>query len=481
MVQVLQSDNPPNYLTITTEKTQNEPRKILQFVASTLATLSALAMGLCLTWTSPALPMLEEATTYPPITKNQGAWIGSLLTLGAFCGAIPAGTVANFIGRKRSLLFFALPLFISWMIIAYGNCVGALYAARFLAGLAIGAISVAAPMYVTEIAHTSIRGTLGTFFQVQITVGVFLGYVLGGTIDSFQYLALASSVFPIVFVLGFALMPETPAFLYATGRTNAARKSLIFFRGRDYNLLDEELQKIAEDIKESTANKSKLSDLFRCRVTLKGLVVSLGLMAFQQLSGVNAVLFYAGNIFAETGNSMSADTCAILVGAVQVIATLLSTLLIDKTGRKILLFVSSSIMCVSLLALGGYFHLKQTQDLAFLSALPLVSLAIFIVVFSIGMGPIPWLMMGEIFTAKSQGVATSVSAAFNWIMAFTVTNQYQNLNDLLGVGGTFMAFGAVCALGVVFIALLVPETKGKDIEQVQEALMRNNCTKTSRV
>ncbi|EFA10574.1 Facilitated trehalose transporter Tret1-2 homolog-like Protein [Tribolium castaneum] len=456
------------------EKTQTEPRKVAQFLATTLATLSALAMGLCLTWTSPALPMLEQPTTYPKITKNQGAWIGSLLTLGAFCGAIPAGTLANFIGRKRSLLFFALPLFISWIIIAYGNCVGVLYFARFLAGLAIGAISVAAPMYVTEIAHTSIRGTLGTFFQVQITVGVLVGYILGTTIESFQYLALVSSVFPLLFVSGFAFMPETPAYLYATGRIDAARKSLIFFRGRDYNLLDEELQKIAEDIKESTANKPKLSDLIRNRVTLNGLVVSLGLMAFQQLSGVNAVLFYAGNIFAETGNSMGADTCAVLVGAVQVIATLLSTVLIDKTGRKILLLVSSSIMCLSLLALGLYFFLKQTQDLSFLSALPLVSLAVFIVVFSIGMGPIPWLMMGEIFTPKSKGVATSVSAAFNWVMAFTVTNQYQNLNEMLGVGGTFMAFGGICALGVLFIALLVPETKGKDIDQVQEALMRTS-------
>lgn len=113
-------------------------------------------------------------------------------------------------------------------------------------------------------------------------------------------------------------MPETPVYLYASGRISEARKSLIFFRGGDYSHLDEELQKIAEDIKETAANKAKLSDLFRCRATLNGLVVSLGLMAFQQLSGVNAVLFYAGIIFTETGNSMKADSCAALVGGVQV-------------------------------------------------------------------------------------------------------------------------------------------------------------------
>lgn len=159
----------------------------------------------------------------------------------------------------------------------------------------------------------------------------------------------------------------------------------------------------------------------------------------------------------------------------QVIATLLSTVLIDKTGRKILLFISSLIMCFSLVALGGYFHLKQTHDLAFLNALPLVSLAVFIIVFSVGMGPIPWLMMGEIFTPKSKGVASSVTAAFNWIMAFTVTNQYQNLNENFGVGITFILFGGICALGTIFITCFVPETKGKDVEQLQE-ILENNCT-----
>jgi hypothetical protein len=141
--------------------------------------------------------------------------------------------------------------------------------------------------------------------------------ISGGTVASFKCLALTSSVFPILFLVAFSFMPETPVYLYGKGRVDAARKSLEYFRGRHYNL-DEELLRIADDIKEANTNKAKLSDLFSCRATLNGLIVSLGLMVFQQMSGINAVLFYTGNIFAETGSLMAPDTSAILVGTVQV-------------------------------------------------------------------------------------------------------------------------------------------------------------------
>ncbi|RZC32513.1 facilitated trehalose transporter Tret1 [Asbolus verrucosus] len=301
--------------------------------------------------------------------------------------------------------------------------------------------------------------------------------ISGGTIVDFKFLALTSAILPVVFVSSFSFMPETPVYLYTKGRVQEARNSLAYFRGRTYSL-DDELAKIAEDIGEAASNKAKLSDLISCKATMNGLIISLGLMAFQQLSGINSVLFYAGNIFAETGSSMSPEASAVLVGTVLVIATLLSTVLIDRTGRKILLFVSALVMCVCLVTLGVYFHLEQTRDLAYLSILPLVCLAVFIVAFSIGLGPIPWIMLGEIFTPKSKGIASSISAASNWILAFTVTNQFQNMKDHFGIGVTFLIFGCISGIGTIFVGLLVPETRGKDIDQVQNLLLSNtplNC------
>lgn len=155
------------------------------------------------------------------------------------------------------------------------------------------------------------------------------------------------------------------------------------------------------------------------------------------------------------------------------ISTLLSTLLIDRAGRKLLLFISSLIMCICLVSLGIYFHLKLSHKLEYLNALPLICLAIYIVVFSLGFGPIPWMMMGEIFTPKSKGPASSLSAAVNWLLAFTVTNQFQNMLDFMGLGVTFIIFGWICGIATVFVVTMVPETKGKDIDQVQNMLLSN--------
>lgn len=154
----------------------------------------------------------------------------------------------------------------------------------------------------------------------------------------------------------------------------------------------------------------------------------------------------------------------------QVIATFASTLLIDRAGRKILLTLSASAMFICLSILGAYFYLKTTTDLSPYASVPVISVAVFIILFSIGFGPIPWMMIGELFTSKTKGVAGSTSAAFNWILAFTVTKLFQNMVNSVGLGITFGIFGGICAVGTIFVLILVPETKGRDVEEVQQML-----------
>ncbi|XP_030766943.1 facilitated trehalose transporter Tret1-like [Sitophilus oryzae] len=444
------------------------PRSLPQFVGAFVSTFSAVCLGMVFTWTSPALPVMESEVG---ISKSQGAWIGSLVTLGAFVGAIPAGPLAQVFGRKRFLQMIIIPLFFSWIFIAYFyDLIFIVYLARFVAGFAGGAISVTAPMYVAEIAHISIRGTLGTFFQVQITIGILLAYLLGGVISDLRTLSLISSVFPLVFLLSFSFIPESPVYLSSKNQMDEANDSLVWFRGDEYDVEDE-LVKIIDDIEEAKKNESKLSDFFNCKATFKGLIISFGLMIFQQLSGVNAVLFYANDIFKRSGGSISPGASSILVGVVQVVATLCSTLLIDKAGRKILLILSDFVMCLALVALGLFFYFDETHDLSDYSFIPLISIASFIVFFSIGLGPIPWMIMGEIFLPKVKGTASSMSASLNWFLAFMVTNQFSNLVDCFGIGITFLVFGVICGVGTVFITILVPETKGKSIEEVSDLLL----------
>jgi SP family facilitated glucose transporter-like MFS transporter 8 len=160
----------------------------------------------------------------------------------------------------------------------------------------------------------------------------------------------------------------------------------------------------------------------------------------------------------------------------QVLATYISTLLVDKAGRRLLLMLSSTTMAVCLSVLGLCFHLQtQGYDVSFISWLPLASVAVFIVVFSMGFGPIPWIMIGELFPNNVKGIASAVTAASAWILAFAVTKAFQNLLDLLGSSATFWLFAVMCVLGTIFVAVLVPETKGKTLENIQ--LEMNGMTK----
>lgn len=258
------------------------------------------------------------------------------------------------------------------------------------------------------------------------------------------------------------------------------------------------MTKIAEEIKEGEKNQAKLSDLINCKPTFRALIISFGLMLFQQLSGVNAVLFYTNTIFEESGGSLSPGTCSILIGLVQVrcvghcihkksfaikfqvISTLCSTLLIDRAGRKILLILSDSVMCVSLAILGVYFYAKDFINLSSYTYVPLVSLAMYIIFFSIGFGPIPWMIMGELFHPKDKGTASSLSASLNWLLAFLVTNQFANLISLIGIGLAFIVFSIICGLGTIFVVVLVPETKGKTIEEVIDILAEKPKTITEK-
>jgi SP family facilitated glucose transporter-like MFS transporter 8 len=179
--------------------------------------MAALVAGSFMSWTSPALPLLQAPGSVPYVTDEEGSWIGSLLNLGAFLGALPAGLVADRIGRKVTLCALAIPLTGSWLMIAFGGSVAELFAGRFIGGIAIGAVSVAAPMYIAELAESSIRGALGTLFQLQITTGILFSYVVGLVGDN-RVLSLISCALPVLFFITFSWMPESPVFLLSKNR-----------------------------------------------------------------------------------------------------------------------------------------------------------------------------------------------------------------------------------------------------------------------
>ncbi|XP_030372317.1 facilitated trehalose transporter Tret1-2 homolog isoform X2 [Scaptodrosophila lebanonensis] len=457
--------------------TENKARTLPQYVAALAAAGGAFAAGTLLGWTSPAQTEIQKGTAYDfDVSEDQYSWVSSAMTLGAACVCIPIGFLINFIGRKWTMLLLVLPFTIGWAMLIWASNLGMMYASRFLLGIAGGAFCVTAPMYTGEIAQKNIRGTLGSFFQLMITIGILFVYAIGAGLNVF-WMSVVCGILPLIFGVIFFFMPESPTYLVSKNRTEGAIKSIQWLRGTEYNY-DAELEELNQTDREIKENKVNVFSALSRPVTLKALGISLGLMFFQQLCGINAVIFYSNQIFEDAQTGIEPTLSAILVGVMQVVATFVSTLVVDKLGRRILLLASGVVMALSTTAIGVYFYL-QDQDASSVSDLgwlPVASLCIFIIMFSIGYGPVPWLMMGELFATDIKGFAGSIAGTSNWVLAFLVTKTFTNLNAWLGNGGTFWLFAAITVIGVVFVFFAVPETKGKSLNEIQAELAGNRHT-----
>lgn len=388
---------------------------------------------------------------------------------------IPTGFLCDLIGRKKTLLLLIVPFTVGWALIVFANSVIMLYLGRLFTGMAAGASCVAAPLYTSEIAQKEIRGTVGSYFQLMITLGIFLAYVAGKYLDPEVYTIFCACQ-PFVFVVFFAFQPETPVFCLRKGLYDEALKALVRLRG-PCESNEAELAEIEGTLKESLESTISISQTFRKKANIKAFIIAFALMFFQQFSGINAVILYTSDIFLAAGSNLDANTAAMIVGGFQVVATYISSLIVDKAGRKILLFNSALFMALSSLILAIYFTLKyrtaiDVVTLNHIGFIPIVSLCLFVVDFSLGFGPIPWIMSSEIFTPGIKSIASSAAGTFNWFLAFLVTKFYLQVKECVGQDSTFYAFAILSLLGGVFVYFVVPETKGKTVDQVQAELER---------
>uniref|UniRef100_A0A1Q3FK71 Facilitated trehalose transporter Tret1 n=2 Tax=Culex tarsalis TaxID=7177 RepID=A0A1Q3FK71_CULTA len=452
--------------------------KLMQFVAGVGVSFAAISAGTALGWTSPVLsqltPVVENGTTPSnstdgfTITTEEGSWVGSFLAIGAFLGALPAGVLAEKIGRKYTTMSLALPYLVSWALIIFANGAGMLYAGRFLIGIATGASCVVAPMFISEFAEISIRGALGAFFQLFLTVGILFVYAIGPYV-SWVLLSVMCAIFPALLIVAMFIVPESPTYLVKTGRRSEAAVALKWFWGPNCNTQNA-VEAIQSDL-DAVKGEAKVSDLFTKAINRNALFIALLLMFFQQFSGINAVIFYTVPIFQSAGSTMDPAICGIVVGVVQVLMTFVSSVLIDKAGRRVLLLQSSFIMGSCLVVLGVYFKLQADKaDVSGIGWLPLASVVMFIISFSLGFGPIPWMMMGELCAPDVKGLASALTVMFNWSLVFLVTKTFGTMQDTLGADWTFWFFGFWMAVGTLYVFFKVPETKGKTNAEIQALL-----------
>uniref|UniRef100_A0ABM5F788 Solute carrier family 2, facilitated glucose transporter member 8 isoform X1 n=2 Tax=Pogona vitticeps TaxID=103695 RepID=A0ABM5F788_9SAUR len=457
------------------------------YLATFAAVLGPLSFGFALGYSSPAIPSLKRNSNPElRLDDSQASWFGSIVTLGAAAGGILGGYVVDKVGRKLSLMSCAVPYVLGFTVIISAQNVWMLYLGRLLSGLASGVTSLVVPVYISEIAHSKVRGRLGSCVQLMVVTGI-LGAYMAGMALGWRWLAVFCSL-PPCFMLGLmAFMPETPRYLLSRNQPGEAMEALQFLRGP---LVDH-----GWECREIEANADEQETLsiaeFKNPAIYKPFFIGITMMFFQQVSGINAIMFYAETIF-EVANFKDSGAASVIVGSVQVVFTATAALVIDKTGRRILLIISGFIMAASAAVFGMYFKMalpnfgstshnnlrNSPLGIAFageehnLAWLAVLSLCFFIMGFALGWGPIPWLVMSEIFPLRARGVASGACVLTNWLMAFLVTKEFHDLMVLLTPYGTFWLFSATCLLNVLFTIFFVPETRGKSLEEIEASFQR---------
>ncbi|XP_068560050.1 solute carrier family 2, facilitated glucose transporter member 8 [Cebidichthys violaceus] len=436
------------------------------YLATLASVLGPMSFGFVLGYSSPAIPELTRiADPRLRLDADQASWFGSIVTVGAAAGGLLGGWMVGKIGRKLTLMFCSLPFVFGFTLIIAAQNVWMLYVGRVFTGVASGVTSLVVPLYISEMAHERVRGLLGSCVQLMVVLGI-MGVYLAGLYLDWRWLAICSSIPPTLLMVSMCFMPETPRFLLSQGKRREAVEALRFLRGPDAPV-EWECTRI-----ESACNEQgsgfQMSDLKDPGV-YKPLVIGVMLMVFQQMTGINAIMFYAENIF-EQAHFKESDLASVIVGLIQVVFTGVAAVVMDRAGRKMLLIISGVFMAISTTAFGVYFNIQSQAGVephADLSWLALASMAVFITGFALGWGPIPWLVMSEIFPSKVRGVASAVCVLTNWSMAFLVTKTFQDMMGLLTSAGTFWLFASFCILNVVFTIAFVPETKGKTLEQIE--------------
>lgn len=438
------------------------------FLASFAAVLGPLSFGFVLGYSSPAIPDLTAIDDpHLKLNSDQASWFGSIVTVGAAAGGLLGGWMVQRMGRKLTLMASSVPFVFGFTVIVAAQSRWMLYVGRALTGLASGIASLVVPLYIAETAHERVRGLLGSCVQLMVVLGI-MGVYLAGLVLDWRWLAVCSSIPPTLMLLVMCCMPETPRFLLSRGRRQEAEEALRFLRGPHAPVEWESA--CIEEAAQDQGSGFELSDL-RDPGVLKPLLLGVFLMVFQQMTGINAIMFYAESIF-QQAHFQNGDLGSVLVGVVQVLFTAVAAVIMDRAGRKLLLIISGSSMALSTAAFGVYFYLlEQPQPPTQLAWLALLSMGVFITGFALGWGPIPWLLMSEILPVKVRGFAGAVCVLTNWTMAFAVTKSFQDMMTLLTSAGTFWLFSSMCVLNLVFTVIFIPETKGKTLEQI-EALFR---------
>ncbi|XP_053329647.1 solute carrier family 2, facilitated glucose transporter member 6 [Spea bombifrons] len=452
------------------------------FAAAFSAVLGNFTFGYALVYPSPVIPALEK-NVYPElhIQAAEVPWFGSVFALGACLGGISSMVMNDHLGRKLSIMVSALPAALGFLLMGSAQHISMLLVGRILTGFAGGLTSSSIPVYISEVSHAGVRGGLGACPQIMAVCGALVLYALGLVLP-WRWLAVAGEVPVFAMLALLCFMPESPRFLISKSKDEEALEALVWLRGPNtsYRAEFERIKNTVQKAKFLTC--AEISDPYY----YKPILIAALMRFLQQMSGITPILTFLESIFDRTSVILKSGYDASLVAVVRLLSVAVAATIMDKAGRKILLFTSGSLMLVSSLAMGFYIHFvdevqhhhnstnltlaglgSSPEPVNYLSLIPLICIMFYIIGYAFGWGPITWLLMSEILPLKARGLASGLCVLLSWITGFILTEAFIPVANELGLETLFFFFSVISLCGLLFTHFCVPETKGRTLEQIE--------------
>lgn len=436
---------------------------------------SGCLMGFTIAFSASAGEDMDNDYYLTPPTLTQATLFAALPPLVALFTGVLLSRLQNWLGKKLTIALSALLNFIGYTMIAYNREYKLLFAGRVITGMGLGFTCIALSPYISEISPTKQRGAFTTIMQIQIQGGVLLISILGLLPGiCFRWNAIIAAGIAVLNLALTLCAPESPRWLISKNNVSAARRALERLM-EDSMLADEEVEVLTRSTSQIISESVEQQDTFFSRRTMVPLFLACMIMVFQQSTAINAVLAHSNHMFEDVGFA-NPRVSTVLIAAGLFVFTIVGAPLIDKLGRKLLLVICAIVVALGLFLFCVAAHFSQHHKGPMHTLISFTALGTYVVGFSMGWGAIPWVLAGELFTQLQQGRALAIVTGVNWIFNFLTVFSYEwlSLPDIIGPADIFLLYGGACILAALFVALCVPETKGKSLEQISQLFQEGN-------
>ncbi|VEN36535.1 unnamed protein product [Callosobruchus maculatus] len=423
-----------------------------------------------ISWTSPFLVKITKDKVNYNITEDQASYFAIIPPASMVVSAIFCTRLSDVIGRKYTIMLTALPYTTFWILTAFFSDVYVLYAARMIAGFGDAIVFTSVPMYIGEISTPKVRGTWGNFVALGIFLGQFVIHVVGAYFTVSQTALIFLPLGPLFFIL-MLFVPESPYYYIIKHRVEDAKKSLSKLRGKKD--VEEDIAHIRQAIERQMLLAATWKELFFVKMNRKALFAGIFLRVSQQLGGVASFNIYTQLIFEKAGTSLKPENCSIIYTGICFVFMAIGSFIGDRFGRKKAYITSCCTCGVVLLLEAVYFYLDLEvpgAEVRRFNWFPLAGMISYVICSSFGLGTIPTLMLGELFSASIKTKGLTILTFVFGIMLFVSNNLFYLLKQFVGMYGPFLCFGLCCLVSSVLSMFIVPETSGKSLEQIQSSL-----------